>query len=610
MQNRYSIKIVGASGQGINVIGEILNKGLKRSGYNTFAYREYPSLIKGGHSTYQIDISSENILSSTKGIDLLMILNRQATKWHLDEVNESSQIIHDIDNPRINNQEYASMKEKKINLLYVPAYKLSKEQGGNELTANIVMIGILWRLLNLDNKVLIQIVSETFKNKPDLLQADLKCAEEGYSYDYSENLPFTPRIIKEDEIDNQKKLELHKKADINNLLLDSINNSADLKNNYLISGNELIGLGAINAGVRIYYAYPMTPASSILTFMADNMSETGIIVKQAEDEITAAAMSIGSMHIGARSLTGTSGGGFDLMAEHISLAGMIEVPMVIILAQRPGPATGMPTWTGQGDLMASIFTGHGEFARCVISVKDGEDCFYAIQEAFNIAEKYQIPVILLTDKLIAESIYSIKGLDENKIKIDRGELVTNSERLKILRSTDRYRLEDNGISPRWLPGSDAEDFNANSDEHTEDGAVTEDSEASMKMIEKRLLKLKTLESELNEPLIYSNGITSNRTLKILSWGSTFGVISDVMNNFKSENIRVDLLHIKYLWPLKTGKLLEFIDENTILIEGNYNGQLSELIKMKTGLDVKHKILKWDGRPFFTDELINLLKRYI
>ena len=609
ISNRFSLKIVGASGQGINIIGEMLNKGLKRAGYGTFAYREYPSLIKGGHATYQIDITPYIPLSSTKSIDLLVVLNRQATKWHLDEINKSGLIIHDIDNPRISIEEFQTIQSNQVKLAYVPAYQLSKDQGGNELTSNIVMLGILWRQLGLSLESLIELVGEIFKDKPAFLKIDLNCAQAGFNYNYSFDIPFTKRILKPNEVSAEEKRSIHSKLSLTESLL-KFTSTESIKNNYLLSGNESISLGAINSDVRIYYSYPMTPASSILTFLADHAKETGMIVKQAEDEITAAGMAVGSMHMGVRALTGTSGGGFDLMTEHISLAAITEIPLVVILGQRPGPATGMPTWTTQGDLMLAIFSAHGEYTKCVIAPRDGEDSFYTIQEAFNIAEKYQIPVIVLTDKLIAESIYSVSRLDENKIPIDRGKLVVKQEELDSLTSKDRYKFTEDGVSQRWLPGSKAADFNANSDEHDEEGNVTEESEPSAKMIEKRIKKEKFLLEELPEPDLITNDQVSDKVIKIVSWGSTFGVISDVMTELKKQDVRIELLHFKYLWPLKVEKLKDFVDENTIVIEGNYKSQLADIIRMQTGIEIRNKILKWDGRPFFADELITELNKYI
>jgi 2-oxoglutarate ferredoxin oxidoreductase subunit alpha len=622
MKERFSIKIAGQSGQGINVLGEILIKAFKNVGFHTYGYREYPSLIKGGHASYQIDISDKVIKSSSNTVDVLLVLNRQSMVWYLDnfESGKTNTIFHVINNPRINEEELNIIKEKDIKFAYIPATKLAVEVGGDHLTGNIVSIGVIWKTLGLDPEALVNAVQEKFKDKPKIVDLDIACAKRGLEYDISEKPPLKKRLLRPNEISDEMKLSLHVSA-LQKINFDFKSNE-NSKNDYIMTGNEALALGAINAGVRVHYSYPMTPSSPILEILGALTHKTGMVVKQAEDEITAAGMAIGSMFMGTRALTATSGGGFDLMTEHVSLAGMIENPFVCVLGQRPGPATGLPTWTAQGDLMLAIYSGHGEFPRLVLAPKDPEDCFYMIQEAFNIAEEYQMPVIILTDKLVAESAYQVGKLDFEKIQINRG-LITDEAELEQIKSTDRFKITETGISPRWLPGSKASDYNAQSDEHDEEGNITEDAEMSEKMISKRMRKMETLLGKLPDPIMYTNKTTLNTnlstnynqpttTLSIISWGSNYGVIKDVMRHFADENVNVNYLHIEYLWPLKTEKIIEFLNKNpeTILIESNYQGQLGKLIKMETGINIKNKILKWDGRPFFYDELIQkLLKIY-
>ncbi|MEO6728729.1 MAG: 2-oxoacid:acceptor oxidoreductase family protein [Candidatus Dojkabacteria bacterium] len=632
--DRITIKIAGQSGQGVNVLGEILTKAFKRAGLNTFGYREYPSLIKGGHASYQIDISSTPLFSASRNLNILFVLNRQSTIWHESEFikEKPSVIFHDIANPRINGKEADAFNSASTEMVYIPALKLSQEVGGNELTSNLVSLGTIWRVLGLDKEILLDVIRAKFASKPKIVEIDVACAVKGYEYAEFEIPPFTKRVIKEGEISNEDKTKFHLlspesetlmilKNGFSELLKGKHNTSQDM----IMSGNETAALGAINAGVRIYYSYPMTPTSAIMEHLADAAHQTGMIVKQAEDEITASAMAIGSMHMGTRALTGTSGGGFDLMTEHVSLSGMIEVPFVCILGQRPGPATGMPTWTTQGDLMLAINGGHGEFSRCVLAVKDAEDTFYKVQEAFNIAEKFQIPVIVLTDKYIAESSFQIEKLDEGKIPIIRGNLIVDEKELLELKATDRYKFSESGISKRWLPGSKAEGFNAQSDEHDEEGNLTEDAIPAEKMMEKRLSKMKTLVNELPEPEVLSNRhsltlhlgkrIETNdvkrKTINLIGWGSTYCIAKDVMKEYLKQDITVNYFHLEYIWPLKTEKLENFLKENpnTILIECNHTGQLGKLIRMETGIEIKNKILKWDGRPFFLEEMIEKINAF-
>jgi 2-oxoglutarate ferredoxin oxidoreductase subunit alpha len=608
MKKRFVIKIAGASGQGLNVIGEILTKAFKRSGFGIYSYREYPSLIKGGHATFQIDVAEDYISSSSNYVDLLLVLNKQSTKWHLDELKPGALVIHDIDNPRVSKEEYKAIKEKQIKFAYIPSFDITQAVGGNELHANMTTLGVIWQLLGLDQGVLLESLQNFFEDKSNVLEKNTECLNIGLNYREVTQPSYQSRITRwntEDLITEVEQAEFHIKVR-DEKIFNLVPNKA-LKDDLVVAGNTALSLGAIHSGVRVYYSYPMTPSSSILTYLAERSNLTGMIVKQVEDEITAAAMAIGSNFMGTRALTGTSGGGFDLMTEHLSLAGMIEVPFVVVLGQRPGPATGMPTWTTQGDLMLSIFSGHGEFPRVVIAPKNVEDCFYSIQEAFNISEAYQVPVIVLTDKLIAESLASIPNFDYERIPIVRN-IITDPEELALLKSTDRYRITKSGVSHRWLPGSNAADYDSNSDEHTEEGNVTEDGVEASEMISKRMRKEATVINALPEEHILSNRVELDKRHKgeinILSWGSTGGVVDDVMKVYADYGIRVNSLNLKYLYPFRKELVTSFIHrKNVILIEGNHNGQLSELIKMKTGLDITNKILKWDGRPFFLEEIV-------
>lgn len=611
LYNRYALKIVGASGQGINTLGEIIAKSLKRTGFSVFAYREYPSLIKGGHATYQIDFSENLVSSSTNTIDCVVILNKQKTQWHLEELKPGGIIIHDIDNPRINETEAQLIREKKLNLVYIPALKLAVGLGGNEVVSNIVSLGFIWQLLSLDFSTIEAVVRETFASKPKYIELDVNCLRAGFEFSPGDLPPYTKRLATKGEIADDEKSNLHSTN------TDGLKNYFSLapKPGYqqalLISGNEALGLGAINAGVRIHYAYPMTPSSSILDYLAEQAHATGMIVKQAEDEITAAAMAIGSMHAGTRALTATSGGGFDLMTEHLSLAAMLEVPFVCVIAQRPGPATGLPTWTAQGDLLLSIFSGHGEYPRCVVAVNNPEDAFYTIQEAFNLAEKYQIPVLVLTDKLIAETNYTIPVFDQNRIPIERG-LVPASD-LAQLQATDRYALTNSGVSKRWLPGDTAADYNANSDEHDEEGNVTEEADMSRLMMDKRLRKESSLLADIPQPTLHFNSTDlakAKKKIRLIGWGSVSGVIADLMHYYGKIDVKVDYLEVKYLWPLQAEAIKDYLEQDSpaILIENNATAQLAKLIRMETGVQIKHRILKYDGRPFFFEELLEQIER--
>jgi 2-oxoglutarate ferredoxin oxidoreductase subunit alpha len=330
------------------------------------------------------------------------------------------------------------------------------------------------------------------------------------------------------------------------------------------------------------------------------------------------------MYMGTRALTATSGGGFDLMSETVSLNAMIENPTVFVLAQRPGPATGLPTWTAQGDLLQAVNTSHGEFARCVLSVSNSQDAFDLMPVAFNLAEQYQISVIVLTEKQIAEALYTQEPYDLEKAEIQRGKLVTDPEKLNALKSSDRYDPNaEGGISMRWLPGSNAVTYCAQADEHDSTGTVDETWSGIKAQMEKRMLKLQRLRAELPEPRLVVASYGEKGTawidegdeieVLVIGWGSSHDVIQDVMRSEELRERRIAYLHYTYLWPLRTRELQRLAkrSKRTVLVEQNYQGQLGMLIRMECGLDIADKILKYDGRPFFYDELLSLLlKRFV
>ena len=369
----------------------------------------------------------------------------------------------------------------------------------------------------------------------------------------------------------------------------------------LLNGNKALALGGIHTGVRAYFAYPMSPSSSILTYFANAAAETGCVVKQAEDEITVANMTLGAMHMGTRALTATSGGGFDLMTETVSLAGITEIPLVIINVQRPGPATGLPTWTAQGDLNLAIYSAHGEFAKVVIGVSNPTDCFELIQHALNIAEKYQCVVIVLSEKVIAESTCTVPPLKQNKIPIERG-LVTGAE-LKKLKNSDRYKITKNGISKRWLPGTSKAYYFANGDEHWEDGSVTEAAKESGEMYMKRVRKAETIKKALPEPEIIGS---KKAKISFVGWGNSKNIMIDIVRKHKD----VNYLHFSYVWPLKEKTLKKFFknNKNIHLIESNATGQFGNLVEATVHQKFKNRLLKANGRPFFTEDVEKFIKK--
>lgn len=562
--NRVIVKFGGESGQGINTVGRMLTQSLNKLGLYTFSNREYPSLIKGGVASYQVDFANKQIFSSAKKTHILCTLSEKSLHNYIFDLRENGIVVHDGKEIEFNQDEEIFIQKNNIHIIYLDSVKIAQEAGGTEIMANVVPLGYMWKILKLDANILVEEVLELLESKKIDFDAEKACIFAGYNHpSYRETMG--ENITVPSTIPTRK---------------------------LIMSGNEAIALGALASGMRAYYSYPMTPATSILKFIGDTANETKVVVKQAENEITAALMALGSMYMGTRALVATSGGGYDLMTEAISCAGISETPLVIVLAQRIGAGTGVPTWTGSGDLYAAAKGGHGDFPRAVIAISEVESAFTLIQKAFNIADTYQIPVILLTEKQIAESIYAVEKLPPT-MRIERG----------LNNKAERYQITDSGISPRWIPTKGLKPYISTSDEHNELGHSTEKANEVQKMSDKRERKVTRLEAEIPEPTYFGNnkaeavfvgsGSPKNAVLDAISAGENIGYIS-----------------YEYIVPLKTNTLMKLANEGKrlILIENNQTGQLGKLIKEKCGYEFKEKLLKYDGRPFFADDILDYLNK--
>lgn len=562
---RTIIKFGGASGQGINTAGRMLTQAINRTGLFTFSAREYPSLIKGGVASYQVDISNKEIYTSKKKYQILCTMSENSLHSYLPNVLENGVVIHDGEEVDFTPEEEIQIQKNNLHIIYLNSEKIALENGGTQIMGNAVLLGFIWKILNQDPDILVEEVLEMLSGKDIDTQAETKCLLAGFNHPlYRDELSSSIKVPS--PLQPTRKL--------------------------LITGNEAIALGAIASGMRAFYGYPMTPATSISKFLGDTAHETKIVFKQAENEITAALMAMGSMYMGTRALTATSGGGFDLMIETISCCGMSETPFVVVLAQRIGAGTGVPTWTGTGDINSAVKGGHGDFPRCVISVSDAQSCFSLIQKAFNIADQFQIPVILLSEKQIAEAIYSISNLP-NVEKIQRN-LQTNEK---------RYELTDTGVSPRWIPSKGNPTYLHTSDEHTEDGHSTDDAQEVKLMADKRARKLQTLTSQLPEPILFGN---ENANTVYVGYGSTKNALLDTIQ--LSDDI--SYLHFEYIFPVKTKKILELIGKgkNIILLENNQDGQFGKLLTEATGFQFKEQYLKYDTRSFSVDDILDYLEK--
>lgn len=551
----YNLLIGGAAGQGIDTTVAILEKLLKKSGYNVFTVRDFMSRVRGGHNFSLLRFGNEPVYSHNNQLDIIVALDEQTVVLHKDKLKEKGLILCDrkldVSDPRLISVEMDAMAK----------------QLGNVKASGSVAVGVILKLfgetLNGVEDILGNVV------KPQYLESNLKAVQEGYNA-VEEKFPHL------------------------------VGTYSDCM---LISGTKAVALGAIAAGLRFYTAYPMSPSTGILEALAEVADEAGVVVEQAEDEIGAINMAIGASYAGARAMTGTSGGGFSLMVEALGLSGMAEIPLVVIDVQRPGPATGLPTRTEQSDLKFVISAAQGEFPRMVIALRNCEDAFYQTMRAFNLAEKYQIPVILLSDQYIGDATGTAAPFDPTKIEVTEPLMDYNGQDEYL-----RYRYTDSGISPRLIPGTTKHLVSIDSDEHDEKGNITESAEVRIKMLDKRMKKLESLEVELQEPEFI--GSDSFETL-IIGWGSTWGPIKEAVALLNGEKQgRYAALVFGDVYPLPQHVLREKSEQAKYIInvEQNATGQLAGLIREKTGIVCSKSILKYDGRQISGEEIVEQIRK--
>lgn len=527
MKERISIKISGPAGSGIMVAGETFSKALNRLGFFTLVYPEYPSRIRGGDNNIQVVFSSEEHLAPQEKIDILLAFG-PTSSWHNTRTSRGKAFL-----------------AGEIGLT-----EIAKELG-NPLVLNTAGLGFLWGVFGFDLKFLEEQIKDDFKSKNELVDLNVKAVGKGY-----EKAPLCPAF-------GGTSVGVRKKI---------IN----------FTGNEALVKGVLSAGCEFAAIYPMTPINSILAMLASNPK---VKLFRPEDEIAGVLAAIGASYAGKKALVATSGGGYCLMVEGVGLAGIAEIPLVIILGQRTGPSSGMATYSSQSDLNFAIYGGHGEFPRIVLTPGDLKELQSLGVEAFILAERYQVPVILMTDKYLAESRFSTREEDLNKVG-----LMGDLRDVGGLGDYKRYKFTKNGVSARAIPGETT--FLTNSYEHDEFGFSSDDSENRKKMMEKRMGKLGDLGGG------YEKYGPEGPEITLVSWGSTKTILLD----FISKHPEFSLIHVWRPWPFSEDlkKLLEK-QKNIIVVEGNYSGQLSDLIEKQIGKKVK-RILKDDGRPFFREEL--------
>jgi 2-oxoglutarate ferredoxin oxidoreductase subunit alpha len=578
--NKISVMIGGEAGAGITRSGFLFAKACLRGGFHVFGANDYQSLIRGGHNFYIARADAEEIYSQADTIDMLLALNKETVSLHKDELVPGGGIVYDGEEIALSGEEVG---RDDLNLYSVPLMGIVKELEGESIMRNTVALGAAVSLLEYDLEILNGVLKDTFK--PKVAELNVKAAKMGYDY-ARENYAgsFEYRLEK---------------------------TSSAGKRKMFLTGNEAVGLGAIRAGCKFYAAYPMTPATGVLHFMAPLDREYGIIVIQAESEIAAINMVAGASFAGVRAMTATSGGGFCLMSEGLGMTGMTETPAVVMLAQRPGPSTGLPTYSGQGDLRFAVHASQGEFPRVIIAPGSVEECFYRTMEAFNLAEKFQIPAILITDKYLVESHETVELFDQNRIRIDRGHLLTDDEYAGE-EEYKRHKFTEDGVSPRAMPGMKGAMVRTNADEHNESGYTTEDPDLTTKMTGKRFKKLDALVKELESYETTKLYGPEEAEVTILGWGSTKRPIREAMKLLGKEGLKINYLQIIYLNPFPVSSVQRILKsaKKTVVVENNKTSQLSSLMSEHLLMTVDHKILKYDGRPFNPGELSRRIREVL
>lgn len=569
----FSLLIGGEAGFGIMTTGAFFSKISIRLGYHIFDYVEYPSLIRGGHNAYMVHVSDERTKCLKETIDYLICLNKETYDNHKHQLHTQSVIIYDRSEFDI---------EGSYTLLHVPFKEILQSLKGQLIMKNTIALGAMLAVLGSDLRILHELLEETFGKKGEqVVQFNQQFAEKGFNYVKSEYSQLVKNILIKK--DGEKKL--------------------------VLSGNEAFSLGAVIADCKFYVAYPMTPSSTVLSVLAGWQTKTNMVVRHAEDEISVINTALGSSFAGVRSAVGTSGGGFALMVESISYSGIAEIPIVIFLAQRPGPATGMPTWTEQGDLLFTVHSGHGEFQKIVLAAGDVDEVIALSAKAFNLADQYQLPVIVMSEMLLSESHTSIDKsyIDSflKKYKIQRGKTEVILDEKPYL----RYKITNDGISPRLIPGAKGAYYQANSYEHHENSHTTEDANDRINQVHKRAQKWNTyLKHDFELPTIYGNMEIASAVC--VTWGGNKGALLKAQKELQEKGIEIAILHFTHLYPLAKENISLLFSKNKrfVLVENNSEGQLGKLLRMEIGIDIQERILRYDGRAITPSQIVTYFSK--
>lgn len=550
-----NILISGEAGQGLQTVGFLFTKCLTRSGYSVHTDQTFESRIRGGYSTFAIRTGIHVILSPSSTFDLIFSLNQQNITKDQQGLSPKGLIFGSDDWETDHKQ-----------LIKVPLKTF-----GQKRFWNVSLLGIFSSMLGIDIQLVFQVVKERFEGND--VEENVNIINKSYQWAEKQTFDF-------------KKLPVVKKPEAK----------------WLMDCHESIAFGAVSGGIKFCAFYPMSPSTSIPQTLIDHATNLGLVVEQVEDEISALNMALGASYCGAPALVATSGGGFALMTEALSLSGASETPVVIVVAQRPGPATGLPTRTEQGDLMLVVNSGHGEFPRAVFAPSDVEDCFHLTRHAVETSEKFQIPAIILTDHYMSSSYQDMKPINVETLYFVQPGIDPSDISSPYL----RYHLTETGVSPRLLPGQSEHLVIADSHEHTQDGHISEDLTFRPKLVEKRMKKQKSLQAEALPPEMTGSKAPD---LLLVSWGSTRGAVLEAAKQLENNHLSIGCLHFSQVWPLNPEQFIKTLNEakRVVSIEGNATGQLCKLIRQETGFEIIEKVCRYDGLAITPEYILKRLK---
>src|SRR5271169_4631877 len=582
MKQSFAIGIGGAAGQGVATPGDIFAKIFSRRGLHLNVYNAYQSIIRGGHTFLTIRTGPDKITNMGDRMDLLIPLNQDTMDRHLSLLTSGGACIYNADTIK------PGKAADGVQLCPLPVSKLA-DISRNKIAQNTLAIVAALSMTGVGFQALEEVLTEQFRKKEKaVIDENVNLARTGYEY-ATQNFKAFPHPLPMTE-----------------------NRIA------VLGGNAAMAMGGAAAGVKFYSAYPMSPSTGVLHWMAEHARQAEIMVRQVEDEIGVINMAIGAAHAGVRAMCATSGGGFALMSEALGLAAQAEIPIVVINCQRAGPSTGVPTKTEQGDLWQMLGAAFGDYPRVIAAPLDIGDCFKLIPEIFNIADRYQCPGLVLCDLLLSEGRLSVhpKDLDFNP-PIDRGELITSNNGAPSVASNNgaykRYKITESGISPRAVPGVPGHVHTVATDEHMEDGVLLSDEFTNpikrREMMEKRMRKVAGIEAAVPPPVLSG---PHDADVTLLGWGSTKGVIEEACEILVEQGISANQLQVRWLVPLHGDAILDILKDarHTIIVENNYSGQFARYLRSETSFVPGGNIRKYDGEPFMPHHIVEAVKEQL